>query len=139
MQITLLKQYIKIKRWFQKISKKTVVIRPEHQKTIDIILRLAHNKESILLMCPKSGKRYIEAHKEVDGDAPYGEIFIVIDQTDISIMNGVYYYDVTLSTEAALDMIDEFDKEIYRRRRLLELIKRQNINKRLNELMSKIK
>lgn len=140
MKITLLKKFIRLKRWVKKFKgSKPDYLSKEHKKVIEIIRTLISNKENILLVDVLTMVRYIDGKKTLSEiQHVQGEIFVVIDQEKISIMNGVYYYDVYLPKNTAFKLNHEFDIEVSRRRRHLELIKRNNINSRLDDLAKQI-
>jgi hypothetical protein len=81
-------------------------------------------------MCPITGKRYVECKAIKSRD-----MFIILDQEIISIIKDGFYSELIIPTYHSRILHDEFDKEMNRRRRHLEFIKRQNINSRLGEIV----
>lgn len=132
LKYTSLKIYINLRDRFLKWQnkKKAVVLRDEQKKSITIINNLLHVKENVLLMCPITGKRYIECKKTENLD-----MFIILDREITSIIKNGFYSELIIPSYYAEQLLAEFDKEINRRRRHLEFIKRQNINNRLDEII----
>lgn len=122
-------------KYHQKLEKWTTKPKPilnEYQsKAIDIVVHYLKLKDNILLMSPK-GKRYIQ-----DGD-----IFVKMEKSGdnhkISISNHIENYDIPIPEVYYDDVKDIFDKEIERRRRLMEFEIYKNITANVSKLLTNV-
>lgn len=103
----------------------------EEQFSIDICKQLIPRTTSKLNYAPKSSKRFIK-NDEFD-------MFIVINNSTIHLINHVYSYSVYIeSSELYSDLLESFDSELERRREELELEITSNIQHSLKNILSKL-
>lgn len=90
----------KIKRLFKRIYYKILILNkkleirshpPSKSELLSVAItkKLINHPESLFLMAPLSGEKYIE-NKTLD-------IFVIIHKSVLSITNGVYHYDILLT------------------------------------------
>lgn len=97
----------------------------------DICHKLISLKESKLTIAPLSGKRFIKNDDK--------EVFIVIFQRMISLINHVYSYNIYVDNDQIYKkLIDHFDNELENRREVLENEIKFNIKHSLTEILKTI-
>lgn len=96
-----------------------------------ICKKLIYQKETTLLLTPKTGKRYI---KNEDSS-----VFIILDSHRVKIINHVYAYDVHFTDKGWNQLIDIFDTEVEKRREEFEIQITSNIKSSLKKILSDIK
>lgn len=102
----------------------------EYQKKVnDIIENLLKDKDSVLHFSNLSNKRYIE----------YKNYLIVLNYDIVNIINTHSCYDVMMEKDAMMFIVEKFDKELERRVRSLEFLKRKNLSSALDKLADNIK
>jgi hypothetical protein len=79
---------------------------------VSICRKLIPKDETVLLMSPISGKRYIKYDD--------GQIFIIIQQMEMTLVNHNYSYTIDIQGKAYERISKMFDNEIERRRQLME-------------------
>jgi len=79
---------------------------------VSICRKLISKDETVLLMSPLSGKRYIKYDD--------GQIFIIIQQMEMTLVNHSYSYTIDIQGKAFSRISKLFDNEIERRRQLME-------------------
>jgi gas vesicle protein len=116
----------KFKRYSQRLAIKIVKsFTPSHQMSeyeregINICRKLVAKRESTLLISPISGKRYIKSED--------GQIFIVIEDLQITIVNHQYSYNIRISDKTYQKIRGFFDTEVERRREDMETEIRSNV------------
>ena len=98
---------------------------------IQICQKLILNPNSKLTNAPISFKRFIKNDNN--------NMFIVINNRIISLINHVYCYNVYIeSTEHYLEICEIFDNEMEKRRQALEDEIKNNIQHSLKEILKKI-
>lgn len=103
----------------------------EEQYSVDICKRLIDNLNSQLTLAPKSFKRFIR-NDNLD-------MFIVIHNRTINLINHVYSYNVYIeSEELYTSLVDKFDSELETRREELENQITNNIQHSLKNILEKI-
>lgn len=103
----------------------------EEDSSVQICNRLIENQNSKLTYAPKSHKRFI---KNDDYD-----MFIVINNRTINLINHVYSYNVFIENdELYSNLIDKFDEELEKRRQDLENEITNNIQHSLQSILSKV-
>lgn len=103
----------------------------EEQYSVEICHKLIRRESAKLTYAPKSIKRFI---KDDDYD-----MFIVIQDRTINLINHVYSYSVYIeSNELYADLIEKFDSELEKRRESLEVEIRSNIEHSLKNILEKI-
>jgi hypothetical protein len=91
---------------------------------------LIKKPETVLLMS-NSGKKYIKSDDS--------EIFIIITNDDITIINHSYSYNISLKGKAYFRIINLFNDEIEKRRMDMENEIRSNIKHSLNMIYKSLK
>jgi len=124
----LLKTAVKIKHWEHSTNQPKP---SETQKVaLSICRKLIKDETSVLLIAPKSNKKYIENEKF--------DIFIVIDGDEISIINHVYNYIIKLSYRDNIRINHFFDHETEVRRNEYEQVIKNRIEYSLHTILDKI-
>ena len=104
-------------RFFQKVGIKLIRAsnksdEPKHTEfefeCLSICKNLIHKEKSKLLISPISGKRYIKSDDS--------QIFIIIDNRKITIVNHNYSYNIDLNTKGFERLLKIFDNEVETRR-----------------------
>ena len=120
-------------RWGLKIYKLTDPERQFEQETdfyketFGICHRLISLPESVLLISPISGKRYIKSEDS--------QIFIVIQKDNIDIVNHTYSYSIKVNGTNLYEKIARiFDAEVESRREDMESEIRKNVTHSLKEI-----
>jgi len=105
---------------------------PEEEKiTVEICKKLINNPESKLTYAPISNKRFVKNEKK--------NMFIVIEQHTINLINHVYSYSVYLSNSNDYnEIITSFDKVLEFERQSLEDEIRTNIQHSLTTILEKL-
>lgn len=124
----LLKTTLKIGHWEQTNNQ----TKPsETQKiALRICRKLIKDETSVLLIAPKSNKKYIENERL--------DIFIVIDGDEISIINHVYNYIIKISYRDNIRINHFFDYETERRRNDYEQTIKNRIEYSLHSILNKL-
>jgi hypothetical protein len=125
----------KLKRLCQKTALKLFkVINPKHdipfneyeKESISICKELIHQENSILLISPLSGKRYIESHDS--------QLFVIIELKQLTIVNHQYSYNINIWNKT-YDLISNiFDVEVEKRRDKMENEIRSNVKHSLSNI-----
>lgn len=103
----------------------------EEQYSVDICNKLIDNSNSHLTLAPKSFKRFIK-NDNLD-------MFIVIQNRTINLINHVYSYNVYIESEELYSsLVDKFDSELETRREELENEITNNIQHSLKNILEKI-
>jgi hypothetical protein len=106
-------------------------ITKEERSSVDICLKLIPRTTSKLNYAPKSLKRFIK-NDEFD-------MFIVISNSTIHLINHVYSYSVYIEDRNLYDdLIESFDSELEKRRMELENEIVSNIQHSLENILKKI-
>jgi len=97
----------------------------------NICIKLIQTEQTKLTIAPISGKRFIKNDEK--------EMFIVIHQRVISLINHVYSYNVYIENDSIYKkIIDEFDKELEDTREVLEQEIKSNIKHSLTEILKNL-
>jgi len=97
---------------------------------LSICRKLIPKNETILLMSPISGKRYIKYDD--------GEIFIIIEHKNLTIVNHQYSYSINIEGKAQERLVRMFDNEIERRREIMEDEIKANVKHSLKTIYNTI-
>lgn len=89
------------------------------KECISVCMALIHKKESVLLLSPISGKRFIKSDDN--------QIFIIIDRNQVTIVNHQYSYTINIWGKAMEKIIRLFDVETEKRREKMEAEIRSNV------------
>lgn len=131
------KLYHYLRRSIQKMMIKLLrVMKSEYEKSVYerdcalICKKLINQKETTLLLTPKTGKRYIKSEDS--------NVFIILDSHRVKIINHVYAYDVHFTENSWNQLIDVFDTEVEKRREDFEIQITSNIKSSLKKILSDI-
>lgn len=103
----------------------------EEQFSIQICEQLISMEESKLNYAPKSYKRIIKNDKN--------DMFIVIHNSTIHLINHVYSYSVYIENQDLYnDLLETFDLELEKRREKIELEITSNIQHSLKNILQKL-
>jgi hypothetical protein len=98
---------------------------------VQICEKLINNSESKLTIAPISNRRFIKNDEK--------DMFVVIGNRQISIINHVYSYNVYIESDQLYKkIIDEFDSIVERKRQELEDEIRNNIKHSLKSILTKV-
>lgn len=100
------------------------------RETAVIFRKLLKEPESELLTSPISGKYYIRAQDK--------SMLLVLGNGQISIVNHVYGYNVSLSMKSEKMLTETFIEEIEKRRTLMEDEYKNNVQHSLKEIIKKL-
>lgn len=107
------------------------IIKEEEQFCVTICRTLITKNSSELHLSPLSKKRLIRN----DDD----DMFIVIENRVINLINHVYSYSVYIEDDTSYnEILDTFDEELLKRHENLELEIRNNIQHSLKNILEKI-
>lgn len=123
----LFKIYLSLKERF---DPKPII--PEEEKiTIEICKKLLEDESSSLFLAPSSNKRFV-VNKSRD-------IFIVIHEHTINLINHVYSYSIYVSdSQSYVDVVNKFDKVLDDERLKLEEEIKNNIQHSLSSILNKL-
>jgi hypothetical protein len=126
-----------LNRKMQKMAIKFMRLSNPKQQSTDterhcakICNKLIAKPESILLLSPISQKRYIKSEN--------GEVFIIIDNYVITMVNHQYSYNITVNDRAHRLIIESFDAEVEKRRLSMETEMISNVKNSLSEIYKHI-
>lgn len=103
-------------------KRKTPAMTDTEKKAIDIALALINNSESELSVAPLTQRAYIQN----------GEMFIIIDFKRLTIINGIYHYDIPLTEKQEAYIMLRFNKKIDRKMLKIEKHIKSKVNKSLD-------
>ena len=116
-------KYIRIRL---KLTSSKIELNSEQKAGIKIVKMLAYKPESEIMIAPISNKYYIKS----------GEIFIVIDVHQMTIINSIYHYDI-INSDIVTQQITRFlRKVIERRREKMEILMRAKIQHSLSQIIT---
>ena len=102
--------YHTFRRFVQRQTLKAIrYVQSDYEKSayendsISICKKLINQKDSILLLTPRSGKRYIKSESS--------DIFIILDNHRIKVINHIYAYDIHVTDKSWTKLMDYFDTE----------------------------
>ena len=85
----------------------------ESQKlAMEIFNKVIHREGAKLLIAPLSSTYYVE----------YKEIFVILLDRDLKIVNGKYLYDIMLTDQMAKRLSEHFERVLEKRRKRMEEI-----------------
>ncbi len=97
--------YVKWVQWNRDSKTKEQKRISESEKIcVSICRNLISNTNSKFLLAPVSGKRYIK-----NSDL---ELFVILDNMNISITNHIYHYDVTIEDRNWYRLINMYDSKV---------------------------
>ena len=131
----------KIKRFLQKVGIKLVkMTNPidyntdafnQYEMEAFFICKSLIKKPETVLLLSNQGKKYIKSDDS--------QIFIIIKENQMNIINHQYSYNISLSGKAAKRIINLFDVELERRREEMESEIRSNIKHSLTNIYQSLK
>lgn len=128
----------KFRRWVQKLTLKFFrYVSSEQEKSIyerdciAVCKKFINQSDSVMLLTPISGKRYIKSEKN--------EVFIILESHRVKIINHVYAYDVHLNDKSWNQIVSLFDNEVEKRREEFEKQITSNIKSSLQKIVKEIK
>jgi len=126
----------KINRFFQRIAiKATRLMNPDigvgnkenfNIEVFSICKCLISNQETILLISPISGKRYIRSDQS--------QLFIIIENHQITIVNHHYSYNIDIAGRSYERIAQIFDAEVEKRREQMEIEIKANVKHSLSNI-----
>lgn len=130
-----------IKRWIQRnyirFYRKFVDLdgidkqKYDHEiEALQICKKLIKTNESILLMAPISGKRFVKNEKM--------GIYVILEGRGVKVINHIYSYNVILGDKAWNKLLSFYDEEIERRRMEFEREITSNIKHSLKNILEEI-
>lgn len=123
----LFKFYLRLKERFDP----TPPPKEEEIFCVEICKKLIPRNTSKLTIAPLSNKKYIKSDEQ--------DMFIVIHERTISLINHVYSYNVFIESDKLYnEVINIFDKELEDRRLVLEDEIRSNIKHSLKSILDKV-
>lgn len=106
-------------------------VRKEYEsECISICRKLIPKEETVLLMSPISGKRYIKYDD--------GQIFIIIQHNQLTLVNHQYSYTIDIQGKPFERISKMFDNEIERRRQIMEDEIRSNVKHSLKTIYNNL-
>lgn len=121
---------IKIIRWSDPLHAETKHKTEYESECLSICRKLISKDETVLLMSPISGKRYIKYDD--------GEIFIIIEHKQLTIVNHQYSYTIDIEGKPQDRLVKMFDNEIERRRMIMEEEIKSNVKHSLKTIYNNI-
>jgi len=97
---------------------------PDQHKGFGIIRNLVSKRDSELMIAPLSNKFFIRN----------GDIFVIVEQDVVSIINGVYHYDIPVEHDLYIKIKSFLNKSIERRRSRMEDEVRLRIDRSLDNI-----
>ena len=97
---------------------------------LKICRKLITNQDNVLLMSPISGKRYIK-NEDL-------QLFIVIEERNITIVNHTYSYDIQINEKSYLNVKTVFDSAVEYRRSLMEADIKSNVKNSLHTIFKNV-
>ena len=125
----------KFVRFFQKLTLKFYKIfkvkdqepKGEYEyESFSICKTLINDSRTKLLISPISKKRYIHSHNK--------EIFIIMDNYNMTIVNHMYSYTIQMSYKLYSRLTSMFDTEVEKRRQEMESEIRSNVKHSLSNI-----
>lgn len=98
---------------------------------INISKKLIKKSDTVLLLTPISGKRYITNESQ--------QISIILSSSSVQIINHTYSYTVFLSDKEWQKLLDVFNEEVEARRKVLEAEITSNIKHSLQNILVNIR
>ncbi len=131
----------RIKRFLQRVALKSIYwtnytgkVKTSHEyerECFSICRALIRQENSIMLMSPISGKRYIESDDK--------QLFIIIEHNQITIVNHQYSYHIDLWGKPMERLTKMFDVEVEKRREAMENEIRSNVKHSLSNIFKTIR
>lgn len=120
------KTYLRVTSFAKLIDDSDLTV--EQRTGLKIIKMLASRYDSEILMAPISEKYYVKN----------GDIFIVIDRDQVSILNSVYHYDLRFSDRVHGHLTIFLKRVIENRRSKMESTMRAKVQRSLTHIYSEL-
>lgn len=121
--------YWRLRKYARLIQRDERRMTSDQEKAFGIIRSLSSKPESELMIAPISEKFFIRN----------GDIFVIIERDMVSIINGVYHYDIPMSDGLSTKIRTFLYRVIERRRSVLENEVRSRIDRSLEYIYYEIK
>jgi hypothetical protein len=118
------KQSLKLFRYLNTEQERSIYERD----CIAVCKKFIFEPDSIMLLTPISGKRYIRSENN--------QIFIILESHRVKIINHVYAYDVLMNDRSWNQLIKLFDNEVEKRREDFEKQITKNIKTSLQKIIA---
>lgn len=119
-------QFLAIK-WLRLLTPKDTREPSDYEKEcIAVCKALISKADSILLISPISGKRYIKAEDS--------QLFVIIQLDQITIVNHTYSYNIIVWGKTQQLLVNIFDIEVEKRRDAMETEIRSNVKHSLSNI-----
>ncbi len=118
----------RFKKWrvrFKRVKSKSLEIDDVQQRAYDITIKLINDKGSELLVDPPTGRKGIRNK----------DVFVKINQNRISIINGIYYYDIGIDDKIREIILEKFDNKLSRKFNAID----SQVTSKVNNSLDKIK
>ena len=118
----------RFKKWrvrFKRVKSKSLEIDDVQQRAYDITIKLINDKGSELLVDPPTGRKGIRNK----------DVFVKINQNRISIINGIYYYDIGIDDKIREIILEKFDNKLSRKFNAID----NQVTSKVNNSLDKIK
>jgi len=118
----------RFKKWrvrFKRVKSKSLEINDVQQRAYDITIKLINDKGSELLVDPPTGRKGIRNK----------DVFVKINQNRISIINGIYYYDIGIDDKIREIILEKFDNKLSRKFNAID----NQVTSKVNNSLDKIK
>ena len=121
--------YIKFYKWNTKMYS---VLKSEYEPiAIKICRKSIGLPSATLLVCPKTGKRYVKNDTLKN--------YIIIQPYQIDIINHTYQYNVPICLKTYSTVVNMFDGHVEERRQAMETEIRSNVNHSLENIYEQLK
>ena len=128
-----------MKRLFQIVGLKVIKILDPNKElknndyeleSVSICRKLITKDDSVLLISPISGKRYIKSEDN--------QLFLILERYQLTIVNHAYSYNINVEGKAFDKIANMFDNEVERRREIMENEIRSNVKHSLKEIYNNL-
>ena len=99
-------------------------------ESVSICRKLITKDDSVLLISPISGKRYIKSEDN--------QLFLILERYQLTIVNHAYSYNINVEGKAFDKIANMFDNEVERRREIMENEIRSNVKHSLKEIYNNL-
>jgi len=117
----------RLKKWRVRLKRgnaKELGLDDVQQRAYDIAIRLINDKESDLMLDPETGRKGIKNK----------DVFVKINSNRISIINGIYYYDIGIDDRIRDAIIDKFNSKLSRKFNAIDNQVTSKVNKSLDNI-----
>lgn len=120
----------RIKRFLIKWTRKEkdLDLSDVQKKAYDITIKLINDQESNLMYDPIKHRRCIRK----------GDVFITLSKNKLSVINGVYYYDISIDDRIQDNIINKFNTKLHRKINATENKIKLNVKSSLDSILEEI-